>query len=194
MTTNDDLVPVSQFIAESERNIEIAAAIFEHYEEARAEIVKGFFDRLKKALQAKLPGWCFRYSEPFFDTRHGAFDMFKKPWKERYRIRIEAYQYGVSMGFGVWRDPELVGGIPLSAELLAAVKEDFPRATSRDYFEAEINMTSPAVDWRTPKALWRIHSDEAFRAEVEALLLQMVTLSEEHIDALVKVADGAKQP
>ena len=120
--------------------------------------------------------------------------MFKKPWKERYRIRIEAYQFGRGgMGFGVWRDPELVGRIPLPAELLAAVKEDFPRATSRDYFEAEISMTSPAADWRTPKTLWRIHSDEAFRAEVEALLLQIVTLTEEHIDALVKIADKAKK-
>ena len=193
MKTNNDLVPVSQFITESERNLEIASVIYEQYEAARQQIVKEFFDRLTADLKAKLPGWSFRYSEPFFDARHGAFDMFKKPWKERYRIRIEAYQFGVSMGFGVWRDRDLVRGIPFSAELLAAVKEDFPRATSRDYFEAEISMTSPAPEWRTPKALWQIHSDEAFRAEVEALLLQIVTLTEEHIDALVKIADKAEK-
>ncbi len=186
MITNDDLIPVSQFIAESEQNIQVATAIFENYTAARAIILSGFFDRLTADLKAQLPGWRFHYSAPFFEERYGGYFFWKKSWKEQYRIGIEALQYGASMVFGVWRDFDLFKTIPLSAELLEAVKEEYPRATSRNYYEAEIQMTSPAADWRTPKSLWRIHSDETFRAEVKTFLLQMVTLTEEHIDTLGK--------
>lgn len=186
MKANDDLVPVSQFIAESERNIEIATAIYEHYEDARAQIVSGFLKRLSSTLKAKLPGWSTSYDVPFFTKRYGAFDLFKPAWTERYTVRIEAYDYGKGMVYGVWRDAPSLTGVPPSGKLLAAVKAVLPRATSRSYYEAEILMSSPATDWRTPGALWRMHCDTAFHAEVEALLLEIVGLVEAPIDEMVK--------
>jgi hypothetical protein len=120
--THDDLIPVTAFITESERNLEIATVIFERYEEARGEIIKGFLDRLTADLKSKLSGWSFRYEPLFFEERYGAFNMFKKQWKGRYRIRMEALEWGERMGYGVWRDADFLKSIPLSPELLTEVK------------------------------------------------------------------------
>jgi hypothetical protein len=186
MMNDDDLVPVAQFIAESERNLEIANAIYLQYENAREAIVKTFFARLTADLKPKLEGWSCRYTESFFLAKWGAFDIFKKEWKGRYTIRLEAYEYGESMGYGVWRDADALVGVPLGSEILRVVREHFPRAGSRSYYEAEIAMTSPAGCWKTPKILWRMQSDDTFRSEVAELLLQLVAIAEEHVDALAK--------
>jgi hypothetical protein len=50
-------------------------------------------------------------------------------------------------------------------------------------------MTSPAACWKTPKVLWRIHTDETFRTEVAELLLQLVAVAEERIDVLAEAID-----
>lgn len=184
---NDDLIPVSKFITESERNLEIATAIYEQYEAARDEIVKGFVDRLTKDLEAKLDGWVFQCGSLFIE-RWAGFDFFKKAWKANYRIRLEAYEHGESMGFGVWRDPKALRNVPRSPQLLAAVREEHSEATSRSYFEAEIPMRSPASCWKTPQILWRMQNDENFREEVAALLLNLAGIAEKHVDALVKTA------
>jgi hypothetical protein len=90
------------------------------------------------------------------------------------------------MIYGVWRDERLVGAIPRNLELLAEVQKRIPRARGRKYYESEIQMNSPATDWRKPKVLWRMYTDETFRAEVVALLLELVDLAEKRIDAMVK--------
>jgi len=190
--TNDDLIPVSRFIGESERNIEIANVIYEQYEDAREDILRGFFERLAAGLKAKLPDWSSRYTEAFFTTRYGAFDLFKSAWLERYTIRVEAYDWGHGVIYGVWRDAESLHNIPLNAKLFSTVKGKFPQTTSRAYYEAEIPMLSPAKDWRTPNALWRVHSDDKFRAEVESLLLEIANLTEAQIDLMVKKQKSAK--
>jgi hypothetical protein len=193
MKTNDDLVAASQFIIENERNIEIATVIYEQYTDAREELVKRFLDRLTAALKARLPGWSCRYTLPFFTKRYGAFDLFKKAWGGCYAIRLEAYDWGKGMIYGVWRDASLLQ-VPPAAKLLAAIREKLPRATSRPWYEAEIVMNSPASDWRTPSALWRMHSDQAFLAEVEASLLEIVGLAETSIDTMANAAStGAKK-
>ena len=193
MKTNDDLVAASQFIIESERNIEIATVIYEQYVDARKELVRGFFDRLTAALKAGLPGWSCRYTVPFFTERYGAFDLFKKAWNGRYTIRLEAYDWGKGMIYGVWRDASLLQ-VPPAAKLLAAIREKLPGATSRRWYEAEIVINSPASDWTTPSALWRMHSEPAFLAEVEASLLEIVGLAETYLDTMANATStGAKK-
>jgi hypothetical protein len=186
MKTSDDVVPVKQFIAESEQNLDIATAIYEQYEEAREAIVKAFLARLETDLSANLKGWSFSYDPPFFTSAYGSFSLNKLSWENRYAILLEAYDWGERMIYGVWRNEALIGSVPRSAELVGAVRKKLPDATSRKYYEAEIRLTSPAKDWRKPGVLWRMHSDATFRQEVKALLLEVVELGEKRIDALVK--------
>ena len=186
MKTNDDLIPVCRFIAESEGNIEIGNAIYEQYENAREDILKGFFKRLLAGIKQKLPDWSGRYTEPFFTKRYGAFDFYKSTWSQRYRIRLEAWDWGNGIVYGVWRDADSLPNVPLNAKLLAEVQEKMPDATSRGYYEAEIRMNSPAKDWRIPRVLWRLHSDEAFRTEVESLLIELAEIAAAHIDLMEK--------
>ena len=193
MKTNDDLVPVSRFIAESELNLDIATAIYEQYEQAREAIVKAFLAQLEADLKSKLKGWSFSYDSPFFTSAYGLFSLHKPNWKGRYAIMLEAYDWGAGMIYGVWRNEESIGSVPRSAELLGAVRKQLPDAVSRKYYEAEIEMTSPAKDWRKPNILWRMQSDEKFCQEVKALLLEVVELSERRIDALVMNPPRAKE-
>jgi len=190
--TNDDVVPVKQFIAESERNLEIATAIYEQYEEAREAVVKAFLARLETDLKPKLKGWLFSYDSPFFTSNYGKFSLRKQSWKDGYAIMLEANDWGERMIYGVWRDEGVIGSVPRSAELLGAVRKKLPDATSRKWYEAEIQMTSPAKNWRKPTVLWRMSTDVAFREEVKALLLEIIQLSEKWIDAVVKNPPKAK--
>jgi hypothetical protein len=183
---NDDLISVKQFIVESKRNLDIATAIYEQYEGARETIIKDFLDRLETSLKAALKGWSYHYDSPFFTSSYGAFFLRKPCWNDRYAIVLEAYNRGERMIYGVWRDENLLKSVPRSPGLLGAVRKKIPDATSRKYYEAEIRMTSPAKDWRKPEILWRMHSDDSFCAEVAALLVEVVSLAEKHIDVLAK--------
>ena len=187
------MVPVRDFILESEQNLDVATAIYEQYEDARKSIMRSFLDRLAERLKKKLPGWTAEY-EPseFFTNRYACFHLFKPHWSKMYTIVLEAYMYGDRMIYGVWRNEDRLGGTARSPELLGAIRKTFSEAKSRTYYEAEIPFTSPATDWRKPAVLWRIHADETFLAEVEALLLEVVELAEKQIDVLVKASTKDK--
>ena len=184
---NDDLVAVTEFICASRQNLEIASAVFEQYEAAKAQIISGFFSRLANRLMNKLPGWSWEYAPAFFTERYGRFGIWKNPWKGRYRIVIEAYDWGARTIGGVWRDENTLGSAPRDPNLLAAVKQLHPgdRCVGRTWFEAEVTLRSPAADWRTPEILWRIHSDERFLGEIANLFLDWVKASEKMVDAAV---------
>lgn len=186
MKANNDLIPISDFIAESERNLAVATAIYEQYKPARDHLVAAFFKRLESDLATTLKNWKFEYSPPFFIDRYGGFGAFKPTWKDRYQIRIEALDSGNRMIYGAWRHEDLLKGVPRSADLLATVRKKLPSATSRAWYEAEIRMTSPATDWRKPKVLWRMQSDQSFRKEVGTLMLELIELTEKPVDLLCK--------
>jgi hypothetical protein len=111
MKANNDLIPISDFITESERNLTVATAVYEQYVAARDNLVAAFFKRLESDLAAKLRNWKFEYSR-FFIDRYGAFAAFKPTWKNRYQIVIEAVDYGNRMVYGVWRHEDLLKGTP----------------------------------------------------------------------------------
>jgi hypothetical protein len=141
---------------------------------------------LESDLSATLNDWAFEYSPRFFIDRWGAFAAFKPIWNGRYQTRVEAVDWGNRMIYGIWRHEDLIKGVPRSAELLATVRKKFPSATSRFWYEAEIRMTSPATDWRKPTVLWRMQSDESFRKEVAALMLELIDITEKQVDCLSK--------
>jgi hypothetical protein len=186
LKANNDLIPISDFITESERNLMVATAVYEQYEPARDNLVAAFFKRLESDLAARLQNWQFEYSPPFFIDRYGAFGAFKPTWKNRYQIRIEAVDSGNRMVYGVWRHEDLLKGVPRSADLLATVRRKLPSATSRAWYEAEIRMTSPATDWRKPNVMWRMQSDESFRKEIATLMIELIDLTGKQVDHLCK--------
>ena len=194
MTINNDSTPISQFILESEKNVEIATFIYENYDNARAELVKGFIERLEADLKGRLPDWSFEYDPPFFTSRYGILFLKKAKWLDCYAIVLEAFDEGNQMNYGVWRDETLIGAVPRNPELLAEVRKRLPQARSRKYYEAEIQMNSPAPDWRKPKVLWRMQTDETFRKEVAASLLEIVEIAEKRIGDLVKSLPKSNHP
>jgi hypothetical protein len=183
--TPDDLIPVTEFILRSERNLEIATAVFEQYKEAREQLLTEFLDRLQSDLEPEFPNWKF-IRAPFFTDQWGHFSFYKPAWKAVYTVRLEAWDHGKRMIYGVSRDRHLAK-LPLRGELLEAVREaGFPAAKSRAAFEAEIDMTSPAKCWAKPEILWRLRTDDRFRAEVKDQLLRVARAAERHVDDLAK--------
>lgn len=187
MNKNDDFVPVTEFITTSRKNLEVAAAVYEQYEAAREKIIGQFFDRLGRRLVGKLPGWSWEYAPAFYTERYGRFGIGKESWLRHYMIVVEAYDWGASMIGGVWRNEEALGAVPRGSEILAAVKQihSGDRCQSRKWYEAEVTLRSPATDWRTPEALWRIHTDDRFLDEVEGLFLGWVKATEVLVDSAI---------
>ncbi len=186
MNTNES-IPLTDFILESERNLNVAEAAYSHFEAARDQIIRGFCKRLGAELTRKLWYWKSAYHEPFFLERYGYFDLWKPGWENQYAIRLEACEHGARMIYGVWRDEGEIGERPRSGELFLAVRTALPSAKlkARTYYEAEITMHAPAPDWRLPGVLLRIHDDAKFPREVVAQILEVAGLTEAFIDGLV---------
>lgn len=168
---------VQDFILKNPRNLSIAAAVCDAWPQARRELIADFCKRLKAALQRKLKGWETEWDENFFTERYAGFAIWKPAWKHC-AVRLECFDYGEKMIFGVARteDPKLKRNI--SDELLAAVKKTFPSARARTYWAADITMNTPAKDWRKPEVLWRVHKDQIFLKEVVEQLLEVAKISE----------------
>jgi hypothetical protein len=69
---------------------------------------------------------------------------------------------------------------------LAAIKEQYPSARSRAWWEAVIDLHSPAPDWTEPTVLWRLHKDDKFLGEVAEQLLAVAKISEPILDRLAR--------
>jgi hypothetical protein len=177
--------PLIDFILESERNLRVAEAAFESFEGARDQIIRGFCQRLGQRLNKKLIGWQFEYRWPFFTDRYGAFDLWKPTWRDQYHLRLEAWDYGARMIYGVWRDEGNIPRRPFTGEILTQVKKAHPSAKARIYYEAEVRLRSPEPDWRPIDVLWQIHTDRSFLADVAGQMLEIVTLTEKIIDSVV---------
>lgn len=187
-----DPIPFVQFMLESERNLRVAEAVHKYYEDARQELVVRFFQRLGTSLTKQLGAWKYEYHTPFFTEKYGAFDTWKPAWKGRYRVRIEAYNFGERMIYGIWRDEQKIGGRPFSPQLLSAVKKAIPAAEVkvRKWYEAEITMRSPAADWRPSEVLWRLHGDQSFLEDVSNHVVEVAQITATIIDSIV--AKGVK--
>jgi hypothetical protein len=186
MNTTDS-IPLTNFILESKRNLRVAEAAYSHFKAARENLMRGFFGKLSAQLSRNLPGWIPAYRGPFFVERYGCFDVWKPSWRKQYAIRLEAWEHGARMIYGVWRDEEEIRDRPRSAELLRVLKEAMPAAKikARTFYEAEITMHAPEPDWRLPGVLWRIHDDDEFLREVAAQILEVARPTEGLIDGLV---------
>ncbi|MCX6141975.1 MAG: hypothetical protein NTZ35_02025 [Ignavibacteriales bacterium] len=178
--------PIQEFILKNKRNLQIAAAVAESWPDAREKLVSGFLDRLESRLAKKLKGWRFEREGIFFVDPWSNILLWKPAWEDQYYLGLHFANYGQKMKFGVVRSNDLIGKRKLCSELLAAVSGIFPSARQTKYFEAVIDMHSPAADWRKPEVLWRMHTDHTFLEEVSDQLLQVAKISAPILDRLVR--------
>ncbi len=183
---NDDLVPITEFITASQNNLEIAAAVFDHYPAARDETLTSFFHNLGERLVGSQTGWWFDYSPKFFTERYGAFKIAKEGWQGKYEIRIEAHNWGEKIIGGVWRHH----GILRHTNYIPGLQEAFAGASLHPkrwmWYEAQFDLQSPSSDWREPGTLWRIQTDPRFLDEVEALFRSWMEIAVPHLDQAIE--------
>ena len=178
--------PIQKFILKNERNLRIAAAVADSWPEAREKLVNGFLDRLKSRLTKKLKGWKFGREDTYFVNAWSNFLLWKPAWEDQYYVSLTCESYGRKMTFGVVRSNELLRKRKFCPELLAAVGRIYPSARPTKYWEAVVDMHSPAADWRKPEVLWRMHTDHTFLEEVSDQLLQVARISKPILDRLVR--------
>ncbi len=162
---------IHDYILKNERNLGIAGAVGEAWPIVRGQIVSAFLDRLGAEMGKKLKGWQLEPYNTFFTDAYGKFFVWKPSWPEGYSVSLECVKYGQKMVFGLWRDEDMIRKREFYPDLLAAVQERFPSARSMAWWEAMVEMHSPAADWREPKVLWRMHKDDEFLDEVSQQLL-----------------------
>lgn len=178
---------MEDFILKSESNLTTAATVFEAWPQVRTSLVSEFFNRVQAQLTAKLKGWKSELQGDFFNERYPGFLVWKPGCKGWYYVRLECYNYGQKMIFGVWRNEDQIMGRPFSKEMLAAVKAHYPSARARAlWWEAVVTMHVPAKDWRTPDVLWRMRTDNGFLDDVVKQIVEVAKLSEPIIDRLVQ--------
>jgi len=177
---------IQDYILKSKTNLGVAAAVSEAWPEAREKMVSGFLGRLDSHLKRKLKGW---KSEPwggrFFVDAYPGFYISKPAW-EHYSVGLQCGEYGSRVVLGIARDTPDTRKLPLFPPLLNAVQQILPSAKSQAWWEARVNMHSPAPDWRNPEVLWLMHKDGAFLTDVANQLLEIVGVSERIIDQLAR--------
>lgn len=182
----DDAVPLTKFMLETAENFHIAHAIHVNYNAARKELLDQFFKKLATDLCSTHPDWKYDWGN-FFVDQFPQFRMGKPAWDWRYVIEIQAQGYGNRMVYGVWRDDKRLSSVPRDPVLHDLVRKKVSgNIVSRPWYEAEIELISPARDWRLPEVLWRTHSDPTFLQEVASMLRELATLVEKRVDELVE--------
>ncbi len=171
-------------------NIDIATAVYNEYKNAREIIIKEFFTRVSRRLksQRKFQSWETVYDGGFFIEQYSAYRLRKKTWQSKYDVRIEAFEHGDRMLYGVWRNAGQLKRVQRNNALFQALRQKLPGAKlkARDFFEAEITMDYPEPDWRQPKVLWRMVNDKKFEVEVATLLSDLAEMAEEYVDRLMR--------
>ena len=152
-TTNHQLMntkPIQEFISTNERNLRIAAAVAEAWPQVREHLVLGFFSRLGENVKKALPGWTFEAYGRFQTDECSGCCLTKPAWKGEYFVDLTCSGFGKRIHFGVSRAAEKnhVRERSYCEKVLTAVKEAFPSATARVWWEAKMTMHSPASDWR----------------------------------------------
>ena len=185
--------PIQDFILKSEHNLRIAATVNEMWPEVREKIVSGFLDRLTSRLRKKLKGWDFENWGRCFIEPVPCFYFWKPAWKAQhsepqYYVSLQFEDYGRKMTFGLARNYGLkhIKKRAHCPELLTAVGKLQPSASAKTWWEAKVNMRSPAADWTTPQALWRMQKDGKFLEEVAEQLVQVAQTCTPIIDRLVR--------
>jgi hypothetical protein len=177
---------IRELILQSEKNLCIAEAVAEAFPEARRKLAEGFLKRLEGCLKVKLKGWSFNRDNVFFDDDWPWFRFSKPAWKNQYGVALACGSYGKLMGFGIYREKDKIGKRPRCEEVLNAIKESYSTANRTPWFEAFVEMKTPAPNWRKPEVLYRMHKDKKFLNEVVEQLVDVVKISEPILDRLVR--------
>lgn len=184
---------VQRYIAASKRNLCIAGSVVEAWPAVRVDIVAGFLERLGRSLKRDLKGWKFEAWNSYFTDSDAGYYIWKPGWEDQYHIVLQCQGRGEQMVYGVMRDEKHIGKRQFSPEILAAVKKHAPSARSRWWWEAVVDLQSPASDWTNPEVLWQMHTDEEFLKDVAEQLLTVAEISAPIIDRLVKKRQKGKR-
>lgn len=180
--------PIRDFILESEKNLQVASAVNEAWQNARKEIVDNFLNRLEKRLKKTLKDWnSERDYRPLVD-KWAWFAIGKPAWGKQFKVALGFENFAKRMVFGVLRGTESTPRRPLSPEVVGALQkhESFRSAISLKWWEAKLTMRSPAPDWSKPEVLWRLYKDPSFLEEVVEHLVAVAGLCEPIVDRLVR--------
>jgi hypothetical protein len=177
---------IQDYILVNQKNLAVAAAVVVAWPDARERIVSGFLGRLQLQLTAELKGWKFGRESTIYVDEYATYYFLKPEWAGDYGLKLQWGKYGVEMVLGVYWVREKVGKRPHCDDLLCAVKEKFPSAKSNPWYEARVEMKTPASDWRSPEIMWRMHTDATFLNSVAEQLLDLAKISEPFVDRLVK--------
>jgi hypothetical protein len=101
-------------------------------------------------------------------------------------VTLQCNDSGRTMEFGIQRDQDRLKKIPLSAEILSAVRQLQPSAGSRQWWDAVVKMRNPATDWRPPEILWRMHTDATFLESVAEQLLAVAQATGPILDRMAR--------
>ena len=176
--------PIQKYILKNERNFGIAATVAESWPEVREKVISVFLDRLELRMVKKLKGWKFEREKSSTLDRYTNFYFWKSAWEDQYYLCLHFGDSGHEMSFGVFRAEDHIGKRKFSTDLLSSVRIIYPSARPRTYWEAEIEMHSPARDWQKPEALWLMHKDNTFLEEVADQLLRLARNSTPILDRL----------
>src|SRR5882672_9555917 len=175
---------VQQHILKNAHNLRIASAVGEAWLGAKEHLIAGFFERLKSRLATRLKGWTIEpWKRCLIDSDAGYY-LWKPAWRDQYYVVLQFGSRGQDMKFGVLRQADRIGKRRFSTELLAAVQKHYPSAHSGKWWEAVVHMHSPAADWTTPEALWKMHTDKEFLVNVAEQLLTVARVSEPIVNRL----------
>jgi hypothetical protein len=177
---------IQDYILKTERNLGVAAAVGEAWPAAREELVAGFLARLESRLKRKLKGWHFEPADRIYVDAYAGYFFWKQSWVHQYGLGLQWESYGEQVFFGVFREKDDIGQRRFSEELLNAVKEVQPQTKRNTWWEAKVQINSPATDWRKPVVLWQMHTDKKFLDEVALQLLELAKVSEPIVDKLVR--------
>jgi hypothetical protein len=164
----------------------LAAVVSDAWLSTRGRLVSEFLAKLRERLESKLKGWRCTVWRQFFVDPYCDVYLLKPSWDKQYYITLQCSDHGEKMELGVQRDETHVGKRPFCPEILAAVKEHYPSARSRIWWEAVTRMQSPAADWRKPEVLWRMHKDDKFLDDVAEQLHEVAQATEAILDRLVQ--------
>ena len=184
-TTNSD--PVQDYILEDENKLSIAVAVSAAWSEAGERLVSGFLDQLHSRLKEKLKGWKFDRWNCYLKDSEADFTFWKPEWKKEYYVNLAFFDQGQCVEFGLGRDAsqEHIKKRLHCDELLAAVRERYPSASNRKWWEAAVTLQSPAAHWQEPQVLWQMHEDPKFLEDVAEQLLGVAEISEPIVDRFV---------
>lgn len=177
---------ITDFVLESETNIDAAARMAKAFPTIQRQIVPPVLDELEKKLRASLGAdWeIYNSREEVLTKNYTGFTVRRKSWREIY-ISLENQTQEGSTVVGVWRAKNPAG---------AAMDEALVKAFSKANLSGDANrwwawyrqLQPERGNWNGAQALWAMHSSRTDAVEYFAKeILQVHRIAAPVIDRFV---------